>query len=580
MPKPSKSRKSPTVAIFPLTLATVLFVSLLRESPKVSALSESQSPSAVCNVTSPPNLGSVARQILTGSGSETHFIGVGENDPTKLLADYTTLSQAAWCSFIALNWAAAATKPPNQPTMAPDASKPLGTCTTDTVDGNSNCNTVWETFLDSSQVYPASSPGGLAAIRKRAAPTTHFLRAGNPNMLTGKRLATADIKALQSEFGSGGVFQATGFVLPDKNNFCASSPCNASPSFILYEVRENPCAAAFITNPANAHPSLPPGNSCTVTTLQSGTALASLNGQQKIYQDTPPPSAGLPPGQTPVDFPPQAFEVKPSWYVMTPAEQKSNNFGMMTAVGQCDTGGTCPPGSFQIGLTGFHILWKVFPKSSWFWMTFEYDGTNGAPVHGTVPNAFFTPVLYQSVNYNQGGMTWLPMPLGPDQPGWNNTNPKQPAPADPVLSAATAANTYFQGLLRGKAVLGNYRLVGLQVAPVIGSSPTLLANSHIETDFGATNVNNNPSSSCITCHSLASIGSVNTSGCPSKPASMNRIGIRAGTTPPSGYSGAFPVKLYQSSQTAGPSLSSDFVWSVNEAQWQGGNGCTGQSAKP
>jgi hypothetical protein len=111
------------------------------------------------------------------------------------------------------------------------------------------------------------------------------------------------------------------------------------------------------------------------------------------------------------------------------------------------------------------------------------------------------------------------------------------------------------------------------VAPTVNGVNILLANNHIETDFGSNAKSNgpgNPSSSCITCHYLASIGT-----CPSGNQSINRAlifksfgsGYQTGT----GFTGAFPSAQFTSS--GGPYLSTDFVWSVQEAPWASGNSC-------
>jgi hypothetical protein len=126
----------------------------------------------------------------------------------------------------------------------------------------------------------------------------------------------------------------------------------------------------------------------------------------------------------------------------------------------------------------------------------------------------------------------------------------------------------------------NYQLVGVQVAPTLDGVSTLLANNHIETDFGSTMANtggqSNPTSSCITCHYLASIGN-----CPKGNTAISRAGIFAGFggsgyQPGWGYDGAFPSSQYTSGNVS--YLSSDFVWSVQEAPWASGNACPSTSA--
>jgi len=127
----------------------------------------------------------------------------------------------------------------------------------------------------------------------------------------------------------------------------------------------------------------------------------------------------------------------------------------------------------------------------------------------------------------------------------------------------------------------NYQLVGAQVAPTLNGVNTLLANNHIETDFGSNAQSNgpgNPSSSCITCHFLASIGSCNTSGKYINRASIFQNYGSTGYQTGNGFVGAFPTSQYNlSSGNGGPFLTSDFVWSVQEAPSTTGNPCSSSS---
>ena len=114
------------------------------------------------------------------------------------------------------------------------------------------------------------------------------------------------------------------------------------------------------------------------------------------------------------------------------------------------------PSGWQVGyaaLAGMHIINKAQPE--WVWITFE-----------NVYNPQFTAAK-------------LELPLSAD---------------------VVAANQQYQGLLAGN-VFANYQLDGVQTTftePGSPSQPTLLANSTIESIF-------QQQSSCITCHSLASI---------------------------------------------------------------------------
>jgi hypothetical protein len=218
--------------------------------------------------------------------------------------------------------------------------------------------------------------------------------------------------------------------------------------------------------------------------------------------------------------------------------------------------------------------------------------TNPYITNGQPPNTYFTPVLANAVTFYQPNNPpttgYGPFPPPAPVPCKTNTQTNQtnPAPCTPVGTSAIAANAVLQKMI-SKTVLANYQLVGVQVVPTLNNIATLLANNQIETDFGSTLGNgsgnpSNPTSSCITCHYLASIGTVNTSNCTKNPpsASINRnsifAGFGTGQVGDWGFVGAFPASTYSSG--GGPYLSTDFVWSVQEASWTSGNGCPSASA--
>ncbi|MEA2695051.1 MAG: hypothetical protein QOJ16_4438 [Acidobacteriota bacterium] len=497
----------------------------------------------LCNLSAPPNLGTITKAIAPNGNA--------------FVSDYNLLSQASWCTFIALNWPAQGTAP----TMNADPSQKFGT---------SGATEVWETWQDSTDVYCANGmpPGQCGATLKAAgSQKVHRLKTANPNTshffpdvkLKGfksqgnkkslRSLATAAAAGDDQDLSEN--VQATGFMLPDKNN----TPAN--PSIILYEVRENPSFVGFLN--------------------QWG--IYNRNGQTALYNQQG--GQPKPPGQTPLDFPPSAFEVKPGWYVIPSGEQDP----MYVSQGACSPGVQCSSsGTFPIGLTSFHVLWKVFPKSSWIWMTFEYNN-----------NPALTPILSQQVCYTRPGGASCPNTAATCNSGKSCQDgpylPSGPLPADPVQNAANAANAIFQPMLAGTP-FANYKLVGVQMAFMLNGKPTLLANNHVETDFGATNTLTNPTSSCITCHYYASTGNLNTKNCPSKAANIRRIGIFQTTnTIPNmqafgtGYTGNGQPSLYNQTGTGssavGPYMGNDFVWTTQLAQWNlaQGNGCPTSATK-
>jgi hypothetical protein len=531
------------------------------------ALSAQTPPAPYCfpNTSQPPNLQTTAVGILNTAGNQ-------------FISDYNKLSQAAWCSFIALNWAAAGN---GSPTMTANPSDPLGTCANQ---GTTGCSLVWETWRVSNEVYTANP---LPCSSGVAEPKTHLLRSSNPNTdrinphAPGELMRQAPTiprksKAVAAVNKPTVNEQATGFILPDRNN------SSTNQSAILYETRENPSACTTLTT------------AITVPGTSTSAALNLREGQVSLYNASsgknllPQPPPGF------IQFQGSAFEVKPSWYQFPSGGPTPAQLGMISATGSNGSGGT-----FTVGLTGFHIIWKVFPQSSWFWMTFEYVGNNQYTQpyikNGQPPNTYFTPTLAAAVNFYPPGGGPVQAGYGPFTPpspvpcqSNTSTNLTNPAPCNPVGLGAIAANSQFQKLI-GSTVFANYQLVGVQVAPTLNNVNTLLANNQIETDFGSTLGNgagnpSNPSSSCITCHFQASIGSLNTSSCSNSTASayINRnsifAGFGSGQVGDWGFVGAFPTATYKST-SGGPYLAADFVWSVQEAPWGSGNGCPA-GAKP
>ncbi len=482
----------------------------------------------LCNLSAPPNLTAISNAIAPGGRQFT--------------SDYNVLSEGGWCTLIALAWAAQG----SAPTMTPDPTKRFGT----------GRPVVWETWLDSTNIYCANGnpPGSCGGATLKAAANgapVHHLNGANPNtshlpseavmkLLQGHGRAPQLLAAGRSDQSLSENAQATGFILPDRNN--NNPPGSSNANVIMYEVRENPSFVSFLSQPS----------------LQ----FYNRNGQTNFYNAFKRP---LPPGQSQVDFPGSAFEVKPSWYIVPASQQPPP--GMFLATGQCDPGAPCgSTGTVTIGLTGFHILWKVFPRSSWYWLTFEYNAS------AQYNNAYLTPILNRQVTYNN--------PNGGPQVTDGPYNPGAPQPAT-VGSGAQRANSIYRPMLAGTA-FANYQLVGAQVAFTINGVPTLLANTHIETDFGAINtVAQNPSSSCITCHYYASIGPLNTKNCPSKPANIRRINIFKGFATGAnnksygyGYTGNGDPAQYTNNGGNGPFVSSDFIWSIQLAQWKTGTtGC-------
>jgi hypothetical protein len=182
------------------------------------------------------------------------------------------------------------------------------------------------------------------------------------------------------------------------------------------------------------------------------------------------------------------------------------------------------------GLTAWHILTKDLPN--WFWATFEH--------------------VDNKKKENMGKPGYAPWLL--------KSRDAFSCPADRLDCEDVPKTIGLQG-----TKWENYRLRGSQIDFVVSTGePTRLANSQVETDFQTT-------SSCITCHSRASIGARNGTTPPA-----NRLSI---FEPPFADSqlvtpfGAPNPNLFVSIGGAtGPAVVTrkytqlDFVWSLFRAQ--------------
>jgi hypothetical protein len=113
----------------------------------------------------------------------------------------------------------------------------------------------------------------------------------------------------------------------------------------------------------------------------------------------------------------------------------------------------------------------------------------------------------------------------------------------------TPINLVWQGKLQGTK-WQYYSLMNVQTAFVDGSNnPTLLSNTQMETYF-------QQASSCITCHSLASIG----------PTRQLRLNFFYPLNP---YVGAVDFQTVANQQFPGMTFKPmDFVWSMRNAQYK------------
>lgn len=177
--------------------------------------------------------------------------------------------------------------------------------------------------------------------------------------------------------------------------------------------------------------------------------LYSRAGQVEFFNADP----STPEGAT-IDFPWEAIEIKAAWIILEQGNPINDSYYTIESQYIDDDGMTH---DVLVGLGGFHITSKILPD--WVWITFE------------------------NINNPQ---------LVTDE----TVDPKIPTPQN-----VQELNITVHNLLPSDSVWKNYNLVNTQIVFVVDDgSPTLLANTLIETDFQL-------SSSCITCHALSARGS-------------------------------------------------------------------------
>jgi hypothetical protein len=154
----------------------------------------------------------------------------------------------------------------------------------------------------------------------------------------------------------------------------------------------------------------------------------------------------------PIAFDQHAIEIKAAWLILDPNDKAVASRYHTAYAKYVDENGNTQQA--LVGLSGFHITSRVVPN--WVWITFEQvDNQSKTGIQPTRP----IPPEVQTLNDT------IHAGLPPDSP-WKF-----------------------------------YNLQGTQTQFTEGGNPTLLANTLIETNF-------QNSSSCITCHQLASRGAV------------------------------------------------------------------------
>jgi len=178
------------------------------------------------------------------------------------------------------------------------------------------------------------------------------------------------------------------------------------------------------------------------------------------------------PSGPPVAFPQDSLEIKAAWLILTPGDPGNARY-YTTRSSYVDSGGQ----THQVlaGLTGLHISSKVLPN--WFWTTFEQVDNQ---IRTQAPATVLIPHDVQQFN-------------------------------DEVHAALPAASVWR-----------NYNMRGAMTAFTNpDGNAAILSNTQLETEF-------QKSSSCITCHNLATRGSASQgrlhSSRPPPPAFMATLG--------------------------------------------------------
>lgn len=170
--------------------------------------------------------------------------------------------------------------------------------------------------------------------------------------------------------------------------------------------------------------------------------------QRQLYSRAGQAAFFADPAAPPIDFPAEAMEVKAIWRILNAADQQSGRYYVAEG---CYTDDNGDKQCATLGLTALHLISKVQPR--WFWATFEQldnAQTTNAPV------------------------------------------------VEPIPPAVAALNAQMQAQVAGSP-WQYYQLRGSQWSFVVDNQPVIVANTQIETQF-------QQSSSCMTCHALASVG--------------------------------------------------------------------------
>lgn len=251
-----------------------------------------------------------------------------------------------------------------------------------------------------------------------------------------------------------------------------------------------------------------------------------------------------------IDFPPGAIVFKADWKEISP-EDKSRfqwrlisrkqyneilGLGSSSGPGQTGEQGTAsdedkaPP--VLLGLSSFHIVSKAL--DSWVWTTWNQADTLGRCDYIGCRDDFGVEPSYLPPNIKMG----LPYP------------PTKLTPAARRILDEAGLDEVWH----------HYRLMGTQVTFTDHTGrPTLLGNVELEPGFGNT-------SSCMTCHAMATLSAVATS-----------LNFLKSTQPFEGFVGTPDPDWYYPASTGSPVIpivyQTDFMWELTETSPRAGTSC-------
>lgn len=228
-----------------------------------------------------------------------------------------------------------------------------------------------------------------------------------------------------------------------------------------------------------------------------------------------------------IDFPSDAVMLKSNWRVINEDEKARYHWQHVTM----------PDGNggnevVLVGLNAFHIISKVLPN--WLWSTFEHiDNPGRCDTIGCKDQFGATPAYVAP--HREPDRLYAADSLTPE-----------------LINLMAAADL--------APVWQNYRLKGTMTTftDAIGR-PNLLGNSVLEPNFEAT-------SSCMTCHTRASVSN-NTTVSSQVPGASTGLSVLASFTPLQGHVGTPDPAWFETAQAGPPARAASIVWRT-DFLWQ------------